>query len=556
MATYRITAPDGNAYEVTAPDTASQSEVLSYAQANYKPTPKGPAIPTSERIGMGMADPIHGGAQLLTNMLPDGLVQAGNKVNNWIADKTGMVARLPEGGVDQAVRQREADYQARRTAAGETGADWARIGGNVLSPANIALAARAPQVASLAGRVGMGALGGAATSALNPVTEGDFFSEKLRQMAIGSALGGAVPLAFGAAARVVSPRASVNPDVQMLRREGVTPTIGQALGGRMNTVEEKLTSVPIVGDAISNARGRALEQFNNAAINRATAPIGQRVTGTGQNAVKDAGDAISAVYDQGKNLLGAFRLDQQASTELGTLRTLARQGLEGRERKAVESYFTDYLKKPAFTAQAFKELDSKLAKDVARYSGSSDAYQQKVGDALAEVRRIISDNAKRANPQAADILKKADEAWANLVRVEGAAKSGMNNSGMFTPGQLNMAVRQADKSVRDRATARGTSLMQDLSNAGQSVLGNRVPNSFTTDRALLAGGGLGAYLVDPTIPIGLLGAAAMYTRPMQTLLSNAVTARPQAAQPIANALRQASPAFVPLGAQVGLGLLN
>lgn len=36
MAKYRITAPDGNAYEVTAPDTASQDEVLAYAKANYK----------------------------------------------------------------------------------------------------------------------------------------------------------------------------------------------------------------------------------------------------------------------------------------------------------------------------------------------------------------------------------------------------------------------------------------------------------------------------------------------------------------------------------------
>jgi hypothetical protein len=36
MAKYRITAPDGGVYEVTAPDTASEAEVLAYAQKNYK----------------------------------------------------------------------------------------------------------------------------------------------------------------------------------------------------------------------------------------------------------------------------------------------------------------------------------------------------------------------------------------------------------------------------------------------------------------------------------------------------------------------------------------
>jgi hypothetical protein len=517
-----------------------------------------PAAPMSrtDKVLTGMADPIHGGAQLLTKMLPDGVVKAGNAANNWLADKTGLVARLPEGGVDQQVREREQAYQAQRAAAGESGFDGYRTVGNVLSPANMGIATGLPAAATLGGRIAAGAAGGAATSALNPVTEGDFAGEKLKQVGMGAGFGAAVPAVTGGLARVISPNASTNPQVQMLRNEGVTPTVGQALGGRFNAAEEKLTSVPILGDAISGARGRALEQFNNAAINRATAPVGAKVQGAGQDAVREAGDAISRVYDQGKNLLGAFRLDQQASAELAAVRNMAQTGLEGKERRVVEGYFKDYLQKPALTAEAFKELDSKLAKDAGRYAGSSDAYQQKVGEALAEVRRIVADNAKRANPQASAVLKRADAAWANLVRVEGASKAGMNNGGMFTPGQLNAAVRQADNSVRDRATARGTALMQDLGSAGQAVLGNKVPNSFTTDRALLAGGSLGSYLIDPTIPAGLLAAGGLYTKPMQSLLSGAVSARPQGAKALADAVRRSSPLLIPAGSQVGLGLLN
>lgn len=41
MATYKITAPDGNSYNVTAPDSASQDQVLAYAKANYKSASSG-----------------------------------------------------------------------------------------------------------------------------------------------------------------------------------------------------------------------------------------------------------------------------------------------------------------------------------------------------------------------------------------------------------------------------------------------------------------------------------------------------------------------------------
>lgn len=43
MAKYRITAPDGNSYDVTAPDSATQDQVLAYAKMNYKgASPQGP----------------------------------------------------------------------------------------------------------------------------------------------------------------------------------------------------------------------------------------------------------------------------------------------------------------------------------------------------------------------------------------------------------------------------------------------------------------------------------------------------------------------------------
>ena len=152
------------------------------------------------------------------------------------------------------------------------------------------------------------------------------------------------------------------------------------------------------------------------------------------------------------------------------------------------------------------------------------------------------------NPRLAAKLKAAaDAGWANLVRVEGAAKAAKNTNGVFTPGQLNTAIQQADRSVRGRAVARGQALMQDLSNAGQNVIGNKVPNSFTTDRALLAGGGLGAGFLNPAIPLGLAGGGLLYTQPAQRFLSGLLSSRPQSAQAVADTLRQASPSLGLLG---------
>ena len=200
--------------------------------------PVGPAPTRLEKIGHGIMDPINGGAQLLTHLLPDGVVKAGNQLNNWLADKTGLVARIPEGGVDQMVRQGEQQYEARRAAAGDTGFDGYRALGNVISPANLALSYAVPGGGTLVGRAGAGAVVGAADGALSPVKAGDFWSQKGQQAATGAIGGGVSAGVTSALARVISPRASTNANIALLRSEGVTPTIGQTLGGMANKVEE------------------------------------------------------------------------------------------------------------------------------------------------------------------------------------------------------------------------------------------------------------------------------------------------------------------------------
>lgn len=513
----------------------------------------------TDRFLKGIRDPIDAGAQLLTNILPKGLVEAGNRLNNTIADRTGLVSRLPEGGVDQQVRDAEREYQVSRSADGDTGFDAYRLAGNVLNPANLAIGSRLPQAASLAGRIGTGVAGGAISGALSPVASGDFTSEKAKQIAGGAAVGGVLPVATGALARVISPLASKNANLQLLRDEGVTPTIGQALGGRINTVEEKLQSIPIIGDSIANARKRSLESFNQAAINRATGKIGQQESGIGQEGIRKAGDAISDAYESAINGISGVRLDGQFNGNLLQLRGLA-QGLTDPLKKKFNDTVNQVLlrkvsRNGSILPDDYKAIDSELGNLASRYGKSQVASEQEFGDAVKQLQSLLNQQLLRSNPQVASKLQAADEAYANLVRLEGAAKAAKNNEGVFTPAQLNQAVQAADNSVRKRSVARGTALLQDLSNAGQSVLGNRVPNSGTTDRAALAGL-VGAGLINPAIPLGIAGGAALYTSPLQRALVGSVASRPQAAQPTADLLRQITPLALGGSGQLGFGLLN
>lgn len=518
-------------------------------------------ISKTDRMAKGLRDPIDGAAQLLTNMLPAGIVNSGNKLNNLLADKTGLVERLPEGGLNEFQSDNDRDYEARRLAGGETGFDGYRVLGNLANPVNYLPGALLPKVTTLASRVAAGAGVGALTSALAPVSDGDFANEKTKQIGMGVVAGGVMPILTSGAARVISPNASTNSNLSMLKDAGVNPTIGQSLGGRWNALEEKMSSLPLVGDMISKARGSALEQFNNAAINRASGKVGVAVQGSGQSAIADAGNAVSKAYDDALSQVKYLKFDQQFASDVGQLKTMA-QGLTGPMRSKFNSKLEEVVGgrmsgTGSMLGETYKKVDSEIGGLAAKYQKSAVASESELGDAFAQLQNLLKQQAVRSNPEAAKALKAADSGWANLVRVEGAGKAAQSTEGLFTPAQLNMAIRQADQSTRGRAVSRGAALMQDMGNAGQQVLGNKVPNSFTTDRAIIAGGGLGgAYLLNPAIPAGLLGAAAMYTTPMQGLLRAMVSARPEGAQPIADALRKTSPGLGLLGSQVGAGLLN
>lgn len=526
-----------------------------------KPTAQATSLTTTDKVLRGMRDPIDGGAQLLTHVLPDSVVNAGNKFNNWLADKTGLVAKLPERnlsslvtgqktGVDGLIQQEESKYQAARSAQGETGIDGARLVGNVLSPANLALggAAGVAAPASMVGRIGVGAASGAASNALAPVTEGNFVDEKLNQLGIGGGIGAALPIVGSGLARIINPNTS--DAVKKMLAEKITPTAGQILGGGWQRLEDKLTSVPLLGDAISSARAKGLDEFNRAAYAKALTPIDGVIPSTvgreGVASVKNQlGDAYNALLPK-----LTFQPDAQFAQELGSLRSMA-QNLAPQEARKFESLLNEHLSKISpnggMTGETFKIVEGALNKDVGRFSRSLDPYQQELGDALKQTLQTFRDGLSRSNPNYAGELGKINQGYANYARIRDAASRQGSLDGKFTPSQYSAAVRAQDKTVGKGGFATGNALGQDLSDAGKTVLNSQYPDSGTTGRllaGLLTGGAAaGAATVNPlAVSMGALSAAP-YLPGGRQLAAALLARRPDMAQPVADAVRKFSPAL-------------
>ncbi|MCY1231803.1 hypothetical protein D9M72_442640 [compost metagenome] len=251
--------------------------------------------------------------------------------------------------------------------------------------------------------------------------------------------------------------------------------------------------------------------------------------------------------------MGSFRMDQQGAQELGKVRQMisALDPKEQRQFQAVWSELQQDIRNGVIDARAFKRIDSKLGQEASNFHGTPDPYQRQLGDAFAELQRVIQEAGRRVNPRASALFGEADEAFANLVRVQDAAKRAAAQNGEFTPGQLTQAVRGADRSARKNATAQGDALMQDLSSAGNR-LSNSVPDSGTAGRTFTGLAALASGTINPLIPIGIAASSGLYTQPVQSLLRGAVTARPQSAQAVRNALLEASTRLSPGAAQIGV----
>lgn len=534
------------------------------AVSSQKSMPKAAQLQRGDSLFKGLLDPINAGAQMATHYLPQGLIDAVNKGTGYVNDLpyigplTKSLGMTPSNSqqIDQNIQNSEKSYQDSRAASGEGGADFARMGGNLLSGIPMSLAGPSG-LASLSARLMAGAAGGAASGSLTPVTDGgaDFNSEKIKQAALGAGFGAAMAPIGGALARFISPKTDAS--VKSLLDQGITPTPGQILGGGYASAENKLTSVPIVGDLIKNAQRRTVEDFNRAAYDRALGPLGLSAKDVapkaGYEGVANVKSALGDAYDSLLPKLN-FKADKQFGDELNNLSGMVSNGNVPPE---ISRQFDSILKNEVISrlskagtmdGQSFKELESRLSPMVKTFAGSQNPNDKILGGAIGEVLSSARSALARSNPEASKTLQDINQGYANYARIRQAAGStgAANSEGVFTPSQLSAAVRAGDKSAGKGNFATGQAYMQDLSNAGKQVITN-YPDSGTVGRALMANAtnaAVGAYFN----PIAAAGAgiagtavAAPYTAFGQKLAAALLAKRPAGSEKVADAVRAGSP---------------
>ena len=364
----------------------------------------------------------------------------------YLADKIAPNSQLAQdfrSGVpqlDAQIRQQEQALQASRAAQGDTGFDWSRLAGGALGSAVVPN----PIAAALA----------------QPVTEGDNFArEKAIQGVTGAALQGAGKLI----GKAISP--NISPDVQLLRREGVTPTPGQILGGALARTEEKARSVPGLGDVITAGQRRSVDEFNRAAYARALDPIGEKVTApVGREAVEQVADKLGAAYNKVLPNL-QFKADQQFASELGNIQQMA-TGLAETQAKQFDSILRNDLVRHLtpqgnMSGESLKKVETALTQKAKNYLGSSVASERELGEALQATLDTVRSTLVRSNPAQAEQLSRINQGWANYARIRHASGLTGAENGVFTPNQLQSAVRALDNSVGKGDFAKGNALMQD-----------------------------------------------------------------------------------------------
>lgn len=316
-------------------------------------------------------------------------------------------------------------------------------------------------------------------------------------------------------------------------------TPGQIVGGRTNIAEQKLMSLPFVGDMISRARNRSILDSNIAVANEVLGPLGAKATKpAGRELVREVQDAVSNAYDDVLPKLTA-NFDETVNSAIDAGRQLAAEAGRVREFDSIvgNRVLSKFDQQSQMAGPVFKEADSTLARLARENRASSDNANRALARALEVVRGGLRADVVGAAEDVAK-LKAADAAYARLIRMETAAASRGAKEGVFTPAMFGRATEVG----QSRGTkAAGEELMGPLADALERRVSTTFPNSGTADRALLSGGLLGASYLEPNLLAGAAIGMGAYSQPGQAVLRAMMMRRPEMLGPIADKVRLAAP---------------
>jgi hypothetical protein len=307
---YEVTAPDGRKFRVSAPEGASQNDILSYAQKQWDRRAQ------SERVASQIEnDTITQGAKNFAKDMPLGsqvLAGAGSAVQNVVDASKQLVGRGPNA--EQVQERRALDAPLMQTAGGLAG----NVAGNLtmMAPASLM-----PGGATVPGAAAVGGILGA----LQPTVDA---TERLKNMGIGAALGGGAQWLGTTGATMLGQRAAANEaaarisQAQNAERDAVLEA-GRKAGYKVppSTINPTLPNT-----AIESLGGKiATQQQFSVANQTVTDTLGRKAIGLQANApltdqvLNNMRKAEGQAYEAIKSVPGKFNADQPFAQDIGKI---------------------------------------------------------------------------------------------------------------------------------------------------------------------------------------------------------------------------------------------
>ena len=250
-----------------------------------------------------------------------------------------------------------------------------------------------------------------------------------------------------------------NPQKRMLLDAGVPLTPGQLLandmtegapGGPWKGLEDKFTSMPVVGEMIKERQAESFPPpppppslplplgYNRAALNQVLEPIGQqlpRSVPVGREGLAHVSDALSQQYDRAlRNLYGD--VDPQFNQDLGRIAHDAAQALppahlQNFERILDNNVVDPFTRNPpqgqatrVLIGDELKGIDSELGRHGRELAKDPNHWERETGRFVSQLQdayRSMITRVNAANGGDVTALNNANAACARWVRVRDAA---------------------------------------------------------------------------------------------------------------------------------------
>jgi len=549
MPDYDITSPDGKTYRVTAPEGASQDEILAFAQSHHEQTAKpdhsmeavnpepkerwsldpttGMMMPnidvqnTLEGIGSGMVRTARGIGNIETkilNHLPTGkyLTKAMDAIRPSWAFDTSDAALDAQDEIDKALNNTGSGKLGQVLGSAAMGSA-ATAGTGALESGSMALAPVARTALPFARSAVEGALNGAATAPSNEQGTG-----ALEGAAAGTAVHGALSGA-GRLVRGLVKKSAAAEDLQHLAAQNghdMFIPLAQAaedsgISGKMKGFyNEALPLLPGATGAIRKQEDSALQVFRQMALQEAD-PTGASLAADAAKDPHTARLALKDAFDDAyRTTVGSYQFnvppdfkDRVAKKILAEMPNADATTVE-KVSKLVDEQMSRYASGKADIAgeNLLNAKDGSIALAKKLNPVERQALEHGVGAYGDLIEDELSQGSSKQNLADLDKFKSLAEPYDAYTQLSKAIRASKADSGRFTPAQLARA-------------AGDTGTVHHLATSANEVLGNPAVAPSTAGRVFAYSlGGLGGYKNPALLGGALLGANTLASKTAQKAL--------------------------------------